>query len=132
MLNMFLFKKTYCQPKSQYRYITSRPKSLTHHISHFLTNFIFFLIYLLRHTSRYHLLPEQRQSLSSYRTTHRRPEGTKPYLFAIGGGSLFAIHSECEVSAGQLVTLYVYALRKQVQCPGGIIIITNFFSRRSI
>ena len=31
------------------------------------------------------------------RTTQRKPEGAKPYLFAIGGGSLFAIHSECEV-----------------------------------
>ena len=42
-------------------------------------------------------MPEQRASMTSYRTSHRQPEGTKPYLFAIGGGSLFAIHSECEV-----------------------------------
>ena len=47
---------------------------------------------------RYHLMPEHRGSLTSYRTSHRQPEGTKPYLFAIGGGSLFAIHAECEVS----------------------------------
>ena len=52
---------------------------------------------LLLEAMRYHLMPEQRASLTSYRTSHRQPEGTKPYLFAIGGGSLFAIHSECEV-----------------------------------
>lgn len=52
---------------------------------------------LLLEAMRYHLLPEQRTSLVSYRTTQRKPEGAKPYLFAIGGGSLFAIHAECEV-----------------------------------
>ena len=52
---------------------------------------------LLLEAMRYHLMPEHRGSLTSYRTSHRQPEGTKPYLFAIGGGSLFAIHSECEV-----------------------------------
>ena len=52
---------------------------------------------LLLEAMRYHLLPEQRTSLVSYRTTQRQPEGAKPYLFAVGGGSLFAIHSECEV-----------------------------------
>merc|ERR1719397_665424 len=46
---------------------------------------------------RYHLMPEQRATLTSNRTTQRKPEGAKAYLFAIGGGSLFAIHSECEV-----------------------------------
>ena len=72
---------------------------------------------------RYHLMPEQRASLTSNRTAQRQPEvadendnsvsriernfgflknlsilqGAKAYLFAIGGGSLFAIHSECEV-----------------------------------
>ena len=56
--------------------------------------------------SRYHLMPEHRGSLTSYRTSHRQPEGTKPYLFAIGGGSLFAIHAECEVSAQYLHTIY--------------------------
>ena len=52
---------------------------------------------LLLEAMRYHLLPEQRTSLVSYRTTQRQPEGAKPYLFAVGGGSLFAIHAECEV-----------------------------------
>jgi len=52
---------------------------------------------LLLEAMRYHLLPEQRTALSSYRTTPRQPEGAKPYLFAIGGGSLFAIHAESEV-----------------------------------
>ena len=52
---------------------------------------------LLLEAMRYHLLPEQRSSLTSVRTTSRKPDGMKPYLFAIGGGSLFAIHNECEV-----------------------------------
>ena len=52
---------------------------------------------LLLEAMRYHLLPEQRSTLSSYRTTYREPDGIQPYLFAIGGGSLFTIHSECEV-----------------------------------
>lgn len=52
---------------------------------------------LLLEAMRYHLLPEQRSVLSSYRTTYRQPDGMQPYLFAIGGGSLFTIHSECEV-----------------------------------
>ena len=49
-------------------------------------------------------MPEHRGSLTSYRTSHRQPEGTKPYLFAIGGGSLFAIHAECEVSTHYLLS----------------------------
>jgi kelch-like protein 17 (actinfilin) len=52
---------------------------------------------LLLEAMRYHLLPEQRASLASVRTAYRQPEGVRPYLFAVGGGSLFAIHSECEV-----------------------------------
>ena len=60
---------------------------------------------------RYHLMPEHRGSLTSYRTSHRQPEGTKPYLFAIGGGSLFAIHAECEVSIHyQHYLLTIYSL----------------------
>lgn len=43
------------------------------------------------------MLPEQRSSLVSQRTLERKPEGMKPYIFAVGGGSLFAIHNECEV-----------------------------------
>ena len=52
---------------------------------------------LLLEAMRYHLLPEQRSALASYRTTYRQPDGIQPYLFAIGEGSLFTIHSECEV-----------------------------------
>ena len=52
---------------------------------------------LLIEAMRFHLMPDSRPSLSSYRTSHRKPDGNKPYLFAIGGGSLFAIHNECEV-----------------------------------
>ncbi|XP_054712962.1 kelch-like protein 17 [Uloborus diversus] len=51
---------------------------------------------LLIEAMKYHLLPEQRNNMVSIRTTHRKPEGLRPYLFAIGGGSLFAIHCECE------------------------------------
>jgi kelch-like protein 17 (actinfilin) len=51
---------------------------------------------LLLEAMKYHLLPEQRASLSSSRTQQRKPDGARPYLFAVGGGSLFAIHSECE------------------------------------
>lgn len=52
---------------------------------------------LLLEAMKYHLLPEQRSSLVSCRTLERKPEGMKPYIFAVGGGSLFAIHNECEV-----------------------------------
>ncbi|EEB15831.1 conserved hypothetical protein [Pediculus humanus corporis] len=52
---------------------------------------------LLLEAMRYHLSPEQRSAFASERTILRKPEGLKPYLFAVGGGSLFAIHSECEV-----------------------------------
>src|SRR5699024_887412 len=30
------------------------------------------------------------------RTEHRLPDGLRPYIFAIGGGSLFTTHNECE------------------------------------
>ncbi|CAG9803434.1 unnamed protein product [Chironomus riparius] len=52
---------------------------------------------LLLEAMKYHLLPEQRSILVSQRTLERKPEGMKPYIFAVGGGSLFAIHNECEV-----------------------------------
>ncbi|CAH1118683.1 unnamed protein product [Phaedon cochleariae] len=52
---------------------------------------------LLLEAMRYHLAPERRCALSTTRTMERKPNGANPYLFAIGGGSLFAIHSECEV-----------------------------------
>jgi len=40
---------------------------------------------LLLEAMRYHLLPEQRASLTSDRTQERRPDGMRPYIFAIGG-----------------------------------------------
>ncbi|XP_023161734.2 kelch-like protein 17 [Drosophila hydei] len=52
---------------------------------------------LLLEAMKYHLLPEQRSLMGSQRTQERRPEGMRPYIFAVGGGSLFAIHNECEV-----------------------------------
>lgn len=45
---------------------------------------------------KYHLCPENRSEISTPRTQHRKPEGQQPYIFAIGGGSLFTTHSECE------------------------------------
>lgn len=51
---------------------------------------------LLIEALKYHLLPEKRSMLKSPRTKPRNPSGQVPILFAIGGGSLFAIHSECE------------------------------------
>ncbi|KAA0183376.1 hypothetical protein HAZT_HAZT001995 [Hyalella azteca] len=45
---------------------------------------------------KYHLLPEQRNSFTSERTVERKPLGYKPYVFAVGGGSLFNLHSEVE------------------------------------
>lgn len=52
---------------------------------------------LLLEAMKYHLLPDQRAALTTERTAARQPEGLEPFLFAVGGGSLFAIHSECEV-----------------------------------
>ncbi|XP_013781299.2 kelch-like protein 17 [Limulus polyphemus] len=51
---------------------------------------------LLIEAMKYHLMPEHRSTMTGVRTTYRRPEGLKTYLFAIGGGSLFTIHNECE------------------------------------
>ncbi|EDO42382.1 predicted protein [Nematostella vectensis] len=51
---------------------------------------------LLIEAMKYHLLPEKRMMLECTRSECRRPSGQVPILFAIGGGSLFAIHSECE------------------------------------
>ncbi|XP_037049444.1 kelch-like protein 17 [Bradysia coprophila] len=51
---------------------------------------------LLLEAMKYHLLPEQRSLMNTQRTSERRPDGMKPYVFAVGGGSLFAIHNECE------------------------------------
>ncbi|XP_033642334.1 kelch-like protein 17 [Asterias rubens] len=45
---------------------------------------------------KYHLLPEQRASMQTPRTKERHNSACVPMLFSIGGGSLFAIHSECE------------------------------------
>lgn len=45
---------------------------------------------------KYHLCPESRNEISSPRTQHRKPEGQQPFIFAIGGGSLFTTHNECE------------------------------------
>ena len=39
---------------------------------------------LLLEAMRYHLLPEQRSSLTSERTMERKPDGMRPYIFAIG------------------------------------------------
>ncbi|NXY69206.1 KLH17 protein, partial [Glareola pratincola] len=51
---------------------------------------------LLIEALKYHLMPEQRGVLSNSRTRPRRCEGASTVLFAVGGGSLFAIHGDCE------------------------------------
>ncbi|XP_076848127.1 kelch-like protein 17 isoform X2 [Brachyhypopomus gauderio] len=51
---------------------------------------------LLIEALKYHLMPEQRGVLGNSRTRPRRCEGASPVLFAVGGGSLFAIHGDCE------------------------------------
>ncbi|XP_004863958.1 kelch-like protein 17 isoform X2 [Heterocephalus glaber] len=51
---------------------------------------------LLIEALKFHLLPEQRGVLGTSRTRPRRCEGAGPVLFAVGGGSLFAIHGDCE------------------------------------
>lgn len=64
---------------------------------------------LIIEAMRYHLCPESRTEAleasdndgnSTPRTQHRRPDGFRPYIFAIGGGSLFTINNECEVLDG--------------------------------
>lgn len=39
---------------------------------------------LLLEAMKYHLLPEQRSLMSTPRTSERRPDGMKPYVFAVG------------------------------------------------
>lgn len=39
---------------------------------------------LLLEAMKYHLLPEQRSSMLSLRTIERKPEGMRPYIFAVG------------------------------------------------
>ncbi|KFP08428.1 Kelch-like 17, partial [Calypte anna] len=51
---------------------------------------------LLIEALKYHLMPEQRGVLSNSRMRPRRCEGASTVLFAVGGGSLFAIHGDCE------------------------------------
>ncbi|KAH7642303.1 kelch-like protein [Dermatophagoides farinae] len=44
---------------------------------------------------KYHLSFENRSG-NSPRTQHRKPDGLTEFIFAIGGGSLFTTHNECE------------------------------------
>lgn len=46
--------------------------------------------------SGYDYSPEQRTGMSSLRTRPRQPENLHTYIVSVGGGSLFAIHNECE------------------------------------
>lgn len=52
---------------------------------------------LLIEAMKYHLSPEHRRLMSNIRTQQRKPDGLRTYLFTIGGGSLFAIHSDSEM-----------------------------------
>ncbi|XP_003746812.1 kelch-like protein 17 [Galendromus occidentalis] len=51
---------------------------------------------LLIDAMKYHLMPDKRTEMRSAKTTIRTPYGLSPYILAVGGGSLFAIHSDCE------------------------------------
>lgn len=39
---------------------------------------------LLLEAMKYHLLPEQRSLMVTQRTNERRPDGMRPYIFAVG------------------------------------------------
>lgn len=52
---------------------------------------------LLIEAMKYHLMPEMRRYFQTKRTKFRYLEGTVSYVYVIGGQSLFAIHSDCEV-----------------------------------
>ena len=52
---------------------------------------------LLIEAMKYHLMPEMRRYLQKKRTTFRHSEGTEKFIFIVGGQSLFAYHSDCEI-----------------------------------
>ena len=52
--------------------------------------------HLLVEALTYQLMPEERWKITSTRTCPRRPPGLSEVMFAVGGGSLFAIHGTCE------------------------------------
>ncbi|EDV23816.1 uncharacterized protein TRIADDRAFT_50396 [Trichoplax adhaerens] len=52
---------------------------------------------LLIEAMRYQLWPEKRSLYQNFRTQYRRLCGTSKVAISIGGGSLFSIHSECEI-----------------------------------
>ena len=51
---------------------------------------------LIIEAMKYHLLPEMRPYLQNIRTRPRQNTELSPLLMSVGGGSLFAIHCECE------------------------------------
>ena len=51
---------------------------------------------LIIEAMKYHLLPEMRPYLHNIRTRSRKSENLTSLLLSVGGGSLFAIHCECE------------------------------------
>lgn len=52
---------------------------------------------LLIEAMKYHLMPEMRRYFQTKRTKSRQSQGNVPLIYVIGGQSLFAIHSDCEV-----------------------------------
>lgn len=52
--------------------------------------------HLLVEALSYQLMPEDRWKMTSPRTRPREPAGLSEMMFAVGGGSLFAIHGTCE------------------------------------
>jgi len=52
---------------------------------------------LLIEAMKYHLMPEMRRYLQKKRTQYRHASGMEPCIYVVGGQSLFAYHSDCEI-----------------------------------
>lgn len=63
---------------------------------------------LLLEAMKYHLLPEQRSLMTTKRTSERRPDGMKPYVFAVGELIVFFFLIACISLVDQLNTFIVY------------------------
>ncbi|XP_049733520.1 kelch-like protein 17 isoform X3 [Loxodonta africana] len=80
---------------------------------------------LLIEALKFHLLPEQRGVLGTSRTRPRRCEGAGPVLFAVGGGSLFAIHGDCEAYDTRTDRWHVVASMSTRRARVGVAAISN-------
>lgn len=63
---------------------------------------------LLIEAMRYHLCPEQRHVLASDRTRDRKPDGTRPYIFAVGKYTICNCQSVPSlIAVGRLVPILI-------------------------